>query len=95
MKSLRIIAFAIALAVTAAAHAQTTFTANLAEDIAQNLDKLLDGAARKRVEVIHIDAWVARFLKANGYDYTIAYWPELPASTKTDWENAVAITQSE
>jgi superfamily I DNA/RNA helicase len=73
----------------------TTFTANLAEDIAQNLDKLLDGAARKRVEVIHIDAWVARFLKANGYDYTIAYWPELPASTKTDWDNAVALGPSD
>lgn len=72
----------------------TTFTANLAEDIAQNLDKLLEGAARKRVEVIHIDAWVARFLKANGYDYTIAYWPDLPASTRTDWENAVAIGPS-
>jgi superfamily I DNA/RNA helicase/mRNA-degrading endonuclease RelE of RelBE toxin-antitoxin system len=68
----------------------TTFTANLAEDISQNLDKLLDGAARKRVEVIHIDAWVARFLKASGYDYSIAYWPDLPASTKTDWENAIA-----
>ena len=68
----------------------TTFTANLAEDIAQNLDKLLDGADRKRVEVLHIDAWVARFLRGNGYDYSIAYWPDLPASTKSDWENAVA-----
>ncbi len=73
----------------------TTFTANLAEDIGQNLDKLLDGAARKRVEVIHVDAWVARFLKANGYDYEITYWPDIPKSTKTDWDNAVAAGSSD
>jgi superfamily I DNA/RNA helicase len=73
----------------------TTFTANLAEDIAQNLDKLLEGAARKRVEVVHLDKWVAQFLKANGYDYAIAYWPDLPESTKTDWDNAVAVGPSD
>jgi len=69
----------------------TTFTANLAEDIAQNLDKLLDGAARKRVEVIHIDAWVARFLKANGYDYKIAYWSDAEPTTKPYWDKALAV----
>lgn len=67
----------------------TTFTANLAEDISQNLDKLLDGAARKRVEVIHLDAWVARFLKANGYDYSITYWPEQTDAAQ-HWKKALA-----
>lgn len=66
----------------------TTFTANLAEDISQNLDKLLDGAARKRVEVIHIDAWVARFLKASGYDYGITYF-DRPDAAKA-WDKALA-----
>lgn len=66
----------------------TTFTANLAEDISQNLDKLLDGADRKRVEVLHIDAWVARFLKASGYDYGITY-SDRPES-KAAWEKALA-----
>jgi superfamily I DNA/RNA helicase/mRNA-degrading endonuclease RelE of RelBE toxin-antitoxin system len=67
----------------------TTFTANLAEDIAQNLDKLLDGAARRRVEVLHIDAWVARFLKANGYDYEVTYWPDRPDADGA-WKKALA-----
>lgn len=75
----------------------TTFTANLAQDIAQNLDKLLDGAARKRIEVLHLDAWVTRFLKANGYDYSITYtdrkeqqdlWQQALAAREGDWPDA-------
>ena len=66
----------------------TTFTANLAEDIAQSLDKLLEGAARKRVEVVHLDACVARFLEASGYDYGITY-PDRPEAAKA-WDEALA-----
>jgi superfamily I DNA/RNA helicase/mRNA-degrading endonuclease RelE of RelBE toxin-antitoxin system len=66
----------------------TTFTANLAQDIGQNLDKLLDGAARKRVEVVHIDQWVSRFLKANDYDYGITY-PDKPDAERA-WKKALA-----
>ncbi len=68
----------------------TTFTSNLADDISQNLDKLLDGAPRKRVEVLHLDAWVTRFLKANGYDYNIAYWSDDAGPAADAWARAVA-----
>lgn len=67
----------------------TTFTKNLADDISENLDKLLDGAPRKRIEVLHLDAWVRRFLKSNGYPLEIAYFgSEGPA--KVAWEHALA-----
>ena len=69
----------------------TTFTKNLAEDIAQNVDKLLEGAPRKRVEVLHLDAWVTRFLKANGYDYTIDYWREDSGAMAEAWTGALAL----
>lgn len=67
----------------------TTFTKNLADDISENLDKLLDGAARKRVEVLHLDAWVRRFLKSNGYPLEIAYF-ESEGPAKVAWEHALA-----
>lgn len=67
----------------------TTFTKNLADDISENLDKLLDGAARKRVEVLHLDAWVRRFLKSNGYPSEIAYF-ESEGPAKAAWEHALA-----
>lgn len=69
----------------------TTFTSNLAEDISQNLDKLLEGVARKRVEVLHLDAWVTRFLKANGYDYNIEYWNDDAGPVARAWASALAL----
>lgn len=68
----------------------TTFTKNLAEDISQNLDKLLEGAARKRVEVLHLDAWVHRFLRSNGYNYEIVYFNSEKSQAKEAWELALA-----
>ena len=73
----------------------TTFTKNLAEDIGQNLDKLLDGAARKRVEVLHLDAWVARALKVSGYNYTIAYWGGENGPAGAAWEQALSAGSSD
>lgn len=71
----------------------TTYTANLAEDISQNLDKLLEGATRKRVEVLHLDAWVARFLKVSGYDYAVTYF-DRPEAVKA-WEKALAFRDAD
>ncbi len=68
----------------------TTFTKNLAEDISQNLDKLLDGAVRKRVEVLHLDAWVRRFLKSNGYNYEIVYFDGEKGPATAAWEHALS-----
>lgn len=52
----------------------TTFTRNLAADIADNLDKLCGPEERGRIEVTHLDKWVADFLRREGYSYRIAYW---------------------
>lgn len=65
----------------------TTFTNNLARDIQENLRKLCPTEAQRRIEVVHLDKWVADFLKRQGYRYTIAYWGN-PKLTKL-WEQAM------
>ncbi|MBW1895603.1 MAG: DEAD/DEAH box helicase [Deltaproteobacteria bacterium] len=55
----------------------TTFTRNLATDIKTNLQKLCSADIMRRIEVINIDAWVARFLKQNGYDHQIVFEQQL------------------
>lgn len=52
----------------------TTFTKNLAADIAANLAKLLTNEALRRIEVVHFDKWVADFLNSRGYRYEIDYF---------------------
>jgi superfamily I DNA/RNA helicase/mRNA-degrading endonuclease RelE of RelBE toxin-antitoxin system len=47
----------------------TTFTANLAEDIKDNLRKICSKEELRRIEVVNLDAWVFRFLKSEGFDY--------------------------
>lgn len=44
-----------------------TYNTNLAQDIRQNLTKIATSAQLGRIEVINIDAWVSRFLKARNY----------------------------
>jgi superfamily I DNA/RNA helicase len=51
----------------------TTFTANLAHDINDKLRKICTVEEHRRIEVIHLDAWVAQFLREQGYSYSIAY----------------------
>lgn len=51
----------------------TTFTANLAGDIKDNLRKICTVEEQKHIEVINLDAWVAQFLREQGYTYSIAY----------------------
>ncbi len=60
----------------------TTFTANLAADIKQNLSKICSNEQMERVEIINIDSWVSSFLKKNGYNYSIIY------DTSEYWKNA-------
>ncbi len=64
----------------------TTFSSNLAKDIQENLRKICNATDMKKIEVINLDAWVAQFLKLNGYQYTISYDNE-----KIDeiWERAL------
>ena len=52
----------------------TTFTKNLATDICQNLRKLCtDEGAWARIEVQHVDGWVANFLRTQGYRPEMVY----------------------
>jgi len=63
----------------------TTFTKNLATDISQNLRKLCgDEKAWARIEVQHLDGWVANFLRTQGYR------PEVVYNAANDcWRNAL------
>lgn len=51
----------------------TTFTENLAQDIRENLRKICTTEEMKKIEVIHLDAWIARYLQQQDYAYTIQY----------------------
>ena len=51
----------------------TTYTANLAADILQNLQRICSVEALRRIEVVHLDKWAIRFLKNQGYAYEIDF----------------------
>ena len=72
----------------------TTFTANLAQDIRDNLRKICNAEEMRRIEIIHLDAWITRYLRNQEYDYTIVYdddgladmWQEARMLTGEDFE---------
>lgn len=55
----------------------TTFTANLAQDIKENLRKICTTEEMRKIDVIHLDAWISRFLQQQDYGYTIKYGDEI------------------
>lgn len=55
----------------------TTFTANLTQDIKENLRKICTTEEMRKIEVIHLDAWISRFLQQQDYGYTIKYGDEI------------------
>ena len=63
----------------------TTYTANLASDIKDNLRKICTLDEIRRIDVINLDAWVSQFLREHGYPAEIVY------EEKADnlWEEAV------
>ena len=66
----------------------TTYTANLASDIKDNLRKICTLDEIGRIDVINLDAWVSQFLREHGYQAEITY------DEKADnlWEEAVTGT---
>lgn len=64
----------------------TTFTANLASDIKDNLRKICTLDEMRRIDVINLDAWVAQFLREHGYAADIIY----DDTVTRLWEDAVA-----
>lgn len=51
----------------------TTFTANLAADIRDNLGKICSNEELRHIEVINLDAWVSNFMRTAGYEARIEY----------------------
>lgn len=65
----------------------TTYTANLASDIRDNLRKICTVEEHKKIDVIHLDAWVAQFLREHGYSAEIVYDDKL----EKIWEDVTAV----
>ena len=63
----------------------TTFTANLASDIKENLKKICTIEELRKIEVIHLDAWVSNYLRELGYTASISYDSEINKL----WDDAV------
>lgn len=69
----------------------TTFTANLAADIRENLRKICSLEELRRIEVVHLDAWVNQFLRETGFSAQIGY-DEIIAPL---WEKAVILANND
>jgi mRNA-degrading endonuclease RelE of RelBE toxin-antitoxin system len=66
----------------------TTFTKNLAADIASNLKKLCSREEWERIEVVNLDAWTRRFLEKQGFNLKLTY----ESSSQEDlWQKALAL----
>lgn len=63
----------------------TTYTANLASDIKDNLRKICSMEELRKIEVIHLDAWVGNYLREHGYAASICYDNEISQL----WEDAI------
>lgn len=64
----------------------TTFTANLAADIKENLRKICTIEELRKIDVIHLDAWVNGFLRESGFSAQINY-----DSISSLWEKAMVM----
>lgn len=80
----------------------TTFTENLAADIQDNLRKICTTDIMKHIEVVHLDQWVNRYLRAHDYPYTIAYgkpiedmWKKAETFTGEDFDFPEGFFQEE
>jgi len=80
----------------------TTYTANLASDIKENLRKICTMDELRKIDVINLDAWVAQFLREHGYSAEIAYdekisklWEDAVASNDTEGEFPVSFYEDE
>ncbi len=73
----------------------TTFTSNLALDIADNLHKICTPEQIQRIEVINLDAWVSQFVKRNGYQSSIIYPGGRDKHYTKYWSKAMALADGE
>ncbi len=68
----------------------TTFTANLAADIRENLRKICTLEELRRIEVIHLDAWVNQFMRESGFSAQIGYDDVIAPL----WEKAILLANN-
>lgn len=68
----------------------TTFTRNLAADTEANLARLCGPEVMSRIDVVHLDKWVADLLQRAGYPYEIRYWG-VGGALQHLWEKALAL----
>src|SRR5690625_3239979 len=73
----------------------TTFTSNLALDIEENLRKICTPEQMKRIEVIHLDAWVSQFVRRNNYGSRIVYPGDGNSPFDQCWQLATALIPAE
>lgn len=69
----------------------TTFTANLAADIRENLRKICTLEELRRIEVTHLDAWVNQFLRESGFSAQIGYDDAIDPI----WERAILLANND
>lgn len=67
----------------------TTFTANLADDIRENLKKICTRDELRKIEVINLDAWVNQYLRESGFSAQITY-DDIPKL----WEKALLMANA-
>lgn len=67
----------------------TTFTKNLATDIAEGLKSLCSREEWERLEVINLDGWARRFLEKQGLSMKMTYQDE---NAKELWEKALTLS---
>ena len=51
----------------------TTFTRNLAVDIANNMTTICSPSLQEKIEVVNLDRWVQNFLRQQSYDYRVVF----------------------
>jgi hypothetical protein len=73
----------------------TTFTANLATDIAENLRKICSPEAMQRIDVEHIDAWVSGFLRSQDYKLRIVYQGDPSGDYAACWQRAETLVPAD
>lgn len=80
----------------------TTFTANLASDIQDKLKKICTREELSHIDVINIDALVARFLREQGVDISLVYndkltgiWKEIVYENDSSGEFLVSFYEDE
>lgn len=70
----------------------TTFTANLADDIRDNLKKICSREELRQIEVINLDAWVANYMRNAGYESQVQYDERM---LQKEWESAIEGSQAD